>query len=461
MISSSRAFLVDNGNEFVKVVIPVTVDLSNYYTKTETDTEDADTLSDANDYTDAKFVGVGSLGFQGIADDTTVPGAHVANRVWIAKTLTTSQTFANFGGLSIAGNAIVFIFDNGITYTAHSVANPNGTIDQALAAGNTTTRVLTQHSINGFNRHLRSPDYGTGTKMGYSEQITDTNYDGAQPLNTVWKFGYNLGQQNPSEPSLHLALESRFYNDFELHLAEYTSAGGGISYRPYSMLINRATGEANHLIRGEQWSLADITGGAYLSASKGGNFSSTANSSGSAVWSFNNADDNTTFSWQLSATALTLNTDGADGYSYNAPDGAAFKFSAGAINVFRASPTGGADLRTGGLDVYSTASNFIHLKTDGSTDDAFAISAAGGANGSSYATAGNSLCGIYFDTRIGVASPFRFFVNNHALNAMEILNNGHLQLNVVPEYADNAAASGAGLTAGRVYRTGDLLKIVY
>lgn len=34
-------------------------------------------------------------------------------------------------------------------------------------------------------------------------------------------------------------------------------------------------------------------------------------------------------------------------------------------------------------------------------------------------------------------------------------------LSNVQEYADNAAAIAAGLTVGRVYRTGDVLKIVH
>lgn len=40
-----------------------------------------------------------------------------------------------------------------------------------------------------------------------------------------------------------------------------------------------------------------------------------------------------------------------------------------------------------------------------------------------------------------------------------ILNN--LSLTGVSEYADNAAAITAGLAAGKVYRTGDVLKIVH
>ncbi len=32
---------------------------------------------------------------------------------------------------------------------------------------------------------------------------------------------------------------------------------------------------------------------------------------------------------------------------------------------------------------------------------------------------------------------------------------------VVPEYTDNAAALAAGLVIGRIYRTGDILKIVH
>ena len=37
----------------------------------------------------------------------------------------------------------------------------------------------------------------------------------------------------------------------------------------------------------------------------------------------------------------------------------------------------------------------------------------------------------------------------------------NLRLSNIAEYADNAAALGAGLVAGDVYRTGDTLKIVH
>lgn len=50
-----------------------------------------------------------------------------------------------------------------------------------------------------------------------------------------------------------------------------------------------------------------------------------------------------------------------------------------------------------------------------------------------------------------------FSVNNGAgrINAIQIMPAG------ISEYADNAAASGAGLPAGTLYKTGDILKIVH
>lgn len=51
------------------------------------------------------------------------------------------------------------------------------------------------------------------------------------------------------------------------------------------------------------------------------------------------------------------------------------------------------------------------------------------------------------------AELLALFEANFNANAIVIAN--------TPQYADNAAALAGGLTAGKIYRTGDLLKIVH
>lgn len=44
---------------------------------------------------------------------------------------------------------------------------------------------------------------------------------------------------------------------------------------------------------------------------------------------------------------------------------------------------------------------------------------------------------------------------------VSVLEGGTVNKFIVSEYADNAAAILGGLTIGRIYRTGDMLKIVH
>lgn len=50
---------------------------------------------------------------------------------------------------------------------------------------------------------------------------------------------------------------------------------------------------------------------------------------------------------------------------------------------------------------------------------------------------------------------------NFTLGDIKAYASGSIVLTNVPVYADNAAAVSAGLAIGRVYRTGDALKIVH
>jgi len=314
--SNEVAYIVDNGTDYVKVPIPL--NLTNYYTIAQTDAGDAATLATANAYTDTKFLGVGSVGFQGTATISTSPGAHVAGRSWIAATTGSPQTFTNFGSVSIAASGVIIIYDDGVSYSAVKVSD-TGDLSSVLAAGNSTTLSITQIG-NGIKRNLRSAYYGTSNREGFSESIVDFTYDVGEDPNTVWMFGYNQNgggdRINSSEPSLHMAMETNFYGDFEHHLSQFKNIDGTINYRPYSILINRTTGVSNHLIRGSQWSLSDIDGTQYLGQSVGGNFFSKASSKSSSVWDFVNLEDNKYMRWQIANDNVIFTTNATNGFKF-------------------------------------------------------------------------------------------------------------------------------------------------
>ncbi len=88
---------------------------------------------------------------------------------------------------------------------------------------------------------------------------------------------------------------------------------------------------------------------------------------------------------------------------------------------------------------------------------------------------GNTQIATAFDSAQNSGNVMKFLVNTAsgiAIEVMRISGDGRViiggttptaafQVVGLAEYTDNAAAVGAGLTAGAFYRTGDLLKVVH
>ena len=323
------------------------------------------------------------------------------------------------------------------TYTRFSTAHtridsivmglgaPKGTALATIRHGGNSGVLIAIPTING------DTTTGSRTPSNFYHTMDEsyTNYNGVK--DAVYQWGYNQdgagGKVNSNDAAFHIAMESEYQPspgadpNFEYHIQSV--AKDGTINRHLSVNVSKVNGSTT-----AYWRTANMqwfpTGSSTIPYFQVGNTGIGSIAGSSASFSINK---------NASGTGIfTITPSGGSGVNITSTDrgetnfynpsyyGYSFQDSAGAI--LSLARFGGMTVNQNNIFLNSVNSFTVGLKSSGNlTNNTFAITGTGGANGSNYSAIGNDSATISFDTRSGNA-PIRFFKG--ATDVMDVFSSG-------------------------------------